>query len=230
MLDEENKEKIKNKKDRKMNWTLLVAILAFVLSGWIFVQDYLKPFNLSVRASGRVVVARNPYSENLKQDCLLINLIFNNSGAVRGVVEDVAICIHYKNKNVILRSLAMQKDRTLNLQKELPPPQLETFLSFNLAKYESVVKGVLFVPLEKESSFSFEEQLYDADIWVLSGKNWEKYETFGFLITSKDTESLASTQIQYVDEGGRFIKWIIVDKPLASREEQLSKLKELIEE
>jgi len=138
-----------NKKNKNRDW-LSIAIATFALSllGWIFFQDYLKPFNLSARASGRVVIAKNPYSENLKQDCLLISIIFSNSGARQGVVEDIAICIHYENENIILGSLAVNKNRTLNLQKVLPPPQMETFLSFNLKKYESDVKEIMFVPVE----------------------------------------------------------------------------------
>ena len=208
--------------------SLIISFFALSLSVWLFVLNYWKPFNLSARASGRVVIAKNPYSKDLKQDCLLINLIFNNGGARRGVVEDVAICLHYKNGDVILRSLAIQKDRTLTMTKELLPPQLETFLSFNLEKYESSVKEVLFVPLKNEGSFSFEEQPYNADIWFLSGKNWKKHEPFSFSITKEDIESIGSVQVKNLEDGRRFISWINRDMPLTSMENQLSKLKELI--
>lgn len=219
-----------NKNKKNINWlSIPIAILALCLSSWIFYKDYLKPFNLSARASGRVVIAKNPFSENLKQDCLLVSLIFSNSGARQGVVEDIAICIRYENKNIILGSLAVNKDRTLNLQKELPPPQMETFLSFNLKKYESDVKEIMFVPIETEESFSFKKCQYHADIWISSDNNWKKYESFEFSITNEDISALALTPVEFFDDGSYYIKWIYRDKALASQEKQILKLKELIQ-
>jgi hypothetical protein len=219
---------MKDKKEKKMDWSLLIAIIALILSGLIFFQDHLKPFNLSTRASGRAVIAKNPYTEDLKQDCLLVNMIFSNSGSRRGVIEDIALCLNYKNEKIILRSFAVKKDRTLNVTKGLPPPQLETFLSFNLGKGESNVKEIMFIPLEKESSFSFEDQLYNADIWVLSSKDWEKHKPFSFLLTKEDIESISNPQFKKFEDGSRFIKWTNRDKPLASIEKQLSELEKLI--
>ena len=143
------------------NW---IAVAALAISGWLLYKDYIQPFQLNVRPAGRITISKNPYSEGLSQDSIQLDLIFTNQGARRGIVEDVALVVKSNGKHGIFRSLAEQTDRSLNLQKELVPPKLETFIGFQLAKAESTIHRIVFVPHSESAIVQLSVGTYEADL------------------------------------------------------------------
>lgn len=209
------------------NW---IAILALGISAWLFYKDYLQPFRLDVRSVGRITISKNPFSEELRQDSILLDLIFANQGAKRGVVEDVVLAINTDDWNGIYRSLAEQKDRSLNLQKDLVPPKLETFIGFELVKYDSMVRRILFVPYSEDGELKLSVGTYFADLWVRSSEStqWVKKNSIKFTIEPKDVETIKKSQINLQPEGGYFVKWFTVDKILDQSNKRIKELIEII--
>jgi len=206
------------------NW---IAILSLIISITVLYINYLQGFRLQIREVGRIQIAKNPFSEGLKQSCLFLDLIFSNRGAKTGVVEDVAISVNERGNPTILRSLFVVTDRTKHFQKELQPPQMESFTAFELGKQTSLAKEIMFVPFESELAFFFKAGTYDADVWAVSSKKgeWVKYASFVFTVKDEDIKALDTTTITPQSGGGYFIKWITQDKPLESSEERLKNLK-----
>lgn len=73
------------------HWAGFVALVSFVMSIYTLYVTSLRPFAPHAVAAGRIVLLKNPFSSELKQDAFMIDVIFTNRGANRGVVEDVAV-------------------------------------------------------------------------------------------------------------------------------------------
>jgi len=123
-----------------------ISIVALCISLFLLYRDYLQPFRITVRAVGRITLSKNPWSAELQEDCIQIDLVFSNHGARKGVVEDVALELSSGDIRLFFRSFGIVRDRSLNLGKELPPPTMETFIGFELGKKESTVRRVILVP------------------------------------------------------------------------------------
>jgi hypothetical protein len=203
-----------------------IAFLALAISVFLLWRDYLEPFNLTARPAGRITVAKNPFSQLLQQDCILVDLIFENDGAVGGVVEDVALVVRSRDGIGIFRSLAVQRKPTLNLTKELPPPVLETFVSFHLAKQESEVRRILFVPRPGDGFVRFAPAQYTLEVWA-RGSNidgWEKMAQATFTYDADDVAALGRTSAAPDAKGGQFVEWMTRDKVLDESDQQLRAL------
>jgi len=179
-----------------------------------------------VRAAGRITLSKNPWSEGLRQECLHLDLIFTNQGAKRGVIEDVAVSIQGLGARAFFRSLAMVSDRTLKLQKELVPPTVETFISFELGQGESTVRRVLWVPHASSIDFSFQATTYTGTLWVChsGSKKWMRSATFAFTVDREDLTELAKSTATPQPNGGYFVKWLTRDKVLNQTESKLNEL------
>jgi hypothetical protein len=147
------------------NW---ISIAALGVSSFLLYRDHLLPFRLELRSGGRITVAKNPFSEGLKQDCVFLDLIFTNLGARRGVMEDVAVLVGTQAEGILLRTHSVATDRTLQFLKELRPPQLEPFTAFELKNDESAARRILFVPLTGAESFVLKTGSYTAEVWARS--------------------------------------------------------------
>ena len=209
------------------NW---IAVAALAISAVLLYKDYIKPFSLDVRPAGRITISKNPFSEGLSQDSIQLDIIFTNQGARRGIVEDIALVVKAKDKLGVFRSLAEQTDRSLNLQKELVHPKLESFIGFQLAKSESLIHRIFFVPHSASAIVQLSIGTYDADVWVKSteSKKWIKKDFMNFTIDAEDIESLGKSKMTPQPEGGYFIKMITRDKVLSQGEERLKELNEII--
>jgi len=207
-----------------------IAVTALAISAWLLYKDYIQPFQLDVRPAGRITISKNPFSEGLSQDSIQLDLIFTNQGARRGIIEDVAVVINANGKQSIFRSLAEQTDRSLNLQKDLVPPKLESFIGFQLAKSESLIHRIFFVPHSASAIVQLSIGTYDADVWVKSteSKKWIKKDFMNFTIDAEDIESLGKSKMTPLPEGGYFIKMITRDKVLSQGEERLKELTDII--
>jgi hypothetical protein len=203
-----------------------ISFLALGVSVFLLWRDYLQPFNLTSHPAGRITVARNPFSESLHEDCILLDLVFENHGARGGAVEDVALVVRAPDAVGIFRSLAVQNDRTLNLTRELPPPALETFVSFHLAKQESAVRRVLFVPRSGDGFVRFIPGRYALEIWVRASgiDDWKRTAQSTFTYDGDDATALDRTSAAPDAKGGQFVEWMTRDKVLDESEQQLRNL------
>lgn len=207
------------------NW---ISFLALAVSVFLLWRDYVEPFNLSARPAGRITVAKNPFSQALREDCILVDLIFENGGARGGVVEDVALVARSPDGTGVFRSLAVQAERTLNLTRDLPPPFLETFVSFHLAKQESAVRRLLFVPRSGDGFVRFAPGQYTLEVWVRGSRidGWEKMAQATFTYDADDAAALDRTSAAPDLKGGQFVEWLTRDKVLDESDQQLRALAE----
>lgn len=182
-----------------------VAIAALAISAFLLYRDHLTPFKLEVRSAGRATVARNPFSEGLKQGCVLADLIFTNLGTKRGVVEDVALSVQSIAGLTLLRSHSIVLDRTINLAQGLPPPSLEPFTGFALSKEEAVVRRLLFLPTDQAAAFEISPGKYSAGIWTRSSPSPDSWSSHG---------AISFTVDGWPGSGGYSIRWRFC-RPLA---------------
>ena len=205
-----------------------IAVVALCISGFLLYQDHLKPFKLAVRGAGRITIARNPWSEGLRQSCIEIDLIFTNEGARRGVVEDVAVRLYDPHGGAFFRSYGVAIDRQLNLQRELVPPRLEMFIGFELSKGESMVRRILLVPHVNSIAFSFAPISYAAEIWVRSTEapDWVRYDSFGFTVDQEDIDTLARSKVTPQPDGSVFVEWLTRDKVADQNDKRVAVLEE----
>ncbi len=205
------------------NW---ISIVALSISLLLLYRDYFQPFRLSVRAVGRITISKNPWSEGLQQDCIHIDLVFSNQGAKRGVVEDVALELWSGEIRAFFRSLAIIRDRSLNLGKELLPPALETFIGFELSKTDSTVRRVLLVPHDNSPTSYLQALAYEGKIWIKHSrsKKWIEGPIFAFNVEKEDLEELAKTTIVPQPDGRYYVNWITRDKVLDKTANELDEL------
>ncbi len=142
------------------NW---IAIAALLVSSWLLYREHVRPFRLCVQTAGRITICKNPFAL-LKHGAVLLDVLFVNRGAKRGFVKDVAISVQGEGGTELLRTLAVARDRSMNLQKALATADMETFIGFELAQDEAAVRRLLFVPRKSTSQFQFEERTYHADL------------------------------------------------------------------
>lgn len=209
------------------NW---IAVAALTISAVLLYKDYIKPFCLDVRPAGRITISKNLFSEDFSQDSIQLDLIFTNQGARKGIVEDIALVVKADDKLGLFRSLAEETDRSIHLQKELIAPKLESFIAFQLAKSESSIHRILFVPHSTSAINQLSIGTYGADVWVKSteSKKWIMKDFMEFTIDAEDIESIGKSKMIPQPQGGYFIKMITRDKVLKQGEERLKELNEII--
>ncbi|MCH8942857.1 MAG: hypothetical protein IIA48_10540 [Bacteroidetes bacterium] len=209
---------------------LLISSIALIISGILLYIDYLKPFDLSIKTAGRITISKNPWAEELRQDCIQLDLVFTNNGARRGVIEDVALELQTNDKKFLFRSYAIVRNRSLTLGKDLIPPSLEPFISFELGKMESSVKRILFIPHTDSLLSNFIAETYKVIIWIRnsSDKKWIYYENFVITIDKDDIDVLAKSKMTKQPDGRYYINWLTLDKVLDQSENELSELLKII--
>jgi len=111
-------------------------------------------------------------------------LVFVNSGARLGIVEDIKLEVNHRNKQSIFL-----------WQTELDsiPPQKKGVMaaSFSIKAQSSILKLCGFISDSPEYSFS--EGEYTAKLMIMSQGTWKHCITFGFNMTSDC--------IQYIEKG-----------------------------
>jgi hypothetical protein len=208
----------------------LIAIAALMISLFLLFVDHLKPFRLAVRPAGRITISRNPFSAQLAESCVLIDLMFTNQGARRGVVEDVALFVRGQERSALFRSHAFERRRALNLGRALVPPELETFLGFEVAKDETIVRRVFLVPSPKFAGFALQVGPYSADLWVLSSisPEWVQRESLNFTVDSDDIVTLANIKVTPEPDGAVFVEWLTRDKVLDQTADRVRRLEDRV--
>ncbi len=204
-----------------------IAVISLVISTTVLYIEYVRSFRVVIYDGGRVQIAKNPFSEDLRQPAVFLDMIISNRGARAGVVEDIALILKKNSETEIFRSLLEVTDRTKSFQGELKPPQAETFIGFELRKGETKIKQILFVPHENSSDFSFQTGEFNVDLWATTSKTkkWAKYNSVGFTISSEDIRVLDDSTITPQPGGGYFVKWMTQDKPTERSEKRLNDLK-----
>lgn len=205
------------------NW---ISIFALLISLVLLYRDYLQPFKLYVRGVGRVIISKNPWSEGLQQACIHLDLVFSNIGANRGVIEDVALELRSYKSHVILRSLATVSDRSMRLGKDLLPPELESFIGFELEKRESTMKQILFVPYTGFDTFNFKATTYGGVIWVKHSNHqkWVNVYNLEFSVDEDDLIELDKSTMTLQPDGRFYVNWITRNKVLKQTESLLQDL------
>lgn len=207
-----------------------VAALALIISGFVLYQDYLRKFKLKVRSAGRVTITKNPFLIGMKHACLFLDLLFSNIGSTSGAVEDVAICVYDGARKVILRSQFLITDRTMHLEKGLQPPKMESFISFQVGKRESLVKQIVFTQEYADTPLSFEKKAYTADIFVIDSiaKAWKLATSIEFSIDQEDVDVLSEIKATHQPDGKIFVNWLSRDKQTLNTTERLEALRKRI--
>lgn len=209
------------------NW---IAIIALIISLGLLYKDYLQPFEVDVQPAGRIKLSKHFLSKELSESSIQLDLIFTNQGARRGFVEDIAIVVKTNGKQGIFRSLAEVTDRTIEFQKELVPPKLESFIGVQLGKYESSPHLVYFIPFSGSEIVQLSEGAYVLDLWIKSteSQNWIKKDSLKFHVNSEDIISLNKSKIIPQPDGRLYISLMQQDKALSYVEDRLKKLSLII--
>lgn len=205
-----------------------IAIVALLISLLVLWQEHLRPFQLDLRAAGRIGLAKNPRSEGLRQDCLFLDVILSNSGSRRGVIEDLAIVLRNGNESTLFRTIYEVLDRTENFSGGYPPPKMETFVGFDLAKNEDLVKRIMFVPHKNSDSFRFSATDYSLELWakISAQTGWKRYEVLSLTPEANELANLEKTEAIPQPGGGYFVKWSIYERPFNVVEDRLRELRE----
>jgi hypothetical protein len=184
-----------------------IPLLALALSAAVFYHTFLRRFRPSINTTGRVALAKNPWSAGLSQAAISIELIFFNRGVKAGLIENVALRVRTPTgARYTFRAHCICADVTLNLSSELPPPKMETFRAFRLGKEEAARRQILFVPAEGSEAFRFEpgDLAIDVHSWDGPRERW------------------ASATPQ--PGGGFFVSWFIHDMTSSIYARQIERL------
>jgi hypothetical protein len=144
---------MKGRTELSVDTSLIVSLAALLVSVYTFWITRVAKFKLNVVATARVELTSNPQSPGAKQPGIIMQLLFSNKGAHLGYVHDVAVSIckaGSKSEPVLFRSLYEHIEESLNLTGKLPPPKLLAFTSFPVEPGETVVKKVVFVPIDSQ--------------------------------------------------------------------------------
>jgi hypothetical protein len=205
---------------------LVISILSLVVAGFALYETHLKPFRPEMRAGGRVRLAQLPPPLGARIE---LDLIFTNHGALRGVVEDVAVLLAGPEgfRFQTFESLWRRTDRTLNLRWQgsaPPPPRAETFVAFDLPPRTALTHAILFVPSGTSQDGPWELGEYQGQAWYRhSGStSWQAGPIFSFTVDSHDIAVLSKVEI--VTEHGR------ETASLAERDKKLADFRDPLDE
>ncbi len=211
--------------------SIILSLASFIISVYVLWITQLAKFRLDVASTARVELTSNPQSPGAKQAGIKMQLLFTNKGANLGYVHDVAITIcksSSKSKEIILlRSLFESLDETLNLTNQLPPPKLVAFSSFPVRPSETIIKNIVFVPVDPQIDFKFETGKYSLTPYTKGLKRkekWRKWDTLEVDVTSEDISVLGQTLVTPQAGGGQFVKWLLHSKPTDYAENALKEL------
>jgi hypothetical protein len=85
--------------DQKMKGlSPVLSVLSFIVSILALWHTWLSPFSLTVIPAGRIAFAAHPLV-NGKLAAVYVQLVFSNSGAVLGFVDDVSLIVHDGNSH-----------------------------------------------------------------------------------------------------------------------------------
>jgi hypothetical protein len=160
--------------------SVVLSLAALLISIYTFWVTRVAKFKLNVAATTRIELTSNPQSTGARQPGIIMQLLFSNKGAHLGCVHDVAILIskaHSKSEPILFRSLYEHIEESLNLTDRLPPPKLLAFTSFPLKPGETIAKKIVFVPIDSELEFHFEQSIYVLVPYTRTEKlKWKKWD------------------------------------------------------
>jgi hypothetical protein len=206
---------------------LVVSILALGVSLATLYRTQFRRFRLEVRTTGRASISKNPFSINLAEGAVSVELILANLGMLSGVVENLGLVIvDPKGQRFKFRAHLIIKDRKLQLGKELAPPEWETFAAFRLGKEETVTRNVFFAPTPSAANFAFSEGVHRLEIWVWESrtKHWRQPVKLSVSIDSDALSVLASIVQTKQPDGRTFINWKTHDIPSVESEKRIEEL------
>lgn len=216
-----------------MNTSLIVSLASLLVSVYTFWVTRVAKFKLNVVATARVELTSNPQSPGAKQPGIIMQLLFSNRGAHLGYVHDAAmsICkVGSKSGPVLFRSLYEHVEESLNLTGKLPPPKLLAFTSFPVEPGETVVKKVVFVPVDSQVEFNFEQGTYLLAPYTRVQKlKWKKWDATEIEINEDDLHALGKTEAVFTGDGSQFVKWLIHSKPTKHANVALQALRSKVE-
>lgn len=132
---------------KSVNWLELLLVLATWL---VIYYQFWRPFNLTIRSNGRYKLSINPIGNRVYQTAISFGIIFTNSGARIGYVDDIVIKLKNQTEtftyvtafNDLNEKIALPVSSNSNVQ------QLEysLFTAFEIPANTSITKEIFFVP------------------------------------------------------------------------------------
>ena len=181
------------------NAATIISISSLIFAFVTLYKSILKPFKLEGKNLNRCVLSMNVYgmSPNILQMGIGVDLLFYNSGAQAGIVENLAIKFRTENREFLLVPRVIVLDRVLNTDpREKRAPRVETFSAFTLGANEYKEKRIQFVPRQADEEFPAIPGDYKLEVLVKTSKGWSrkngwmKADRFDLTILKDDAEKI----------------------------------------
>lgn len=208
-----------------INVNTILSGVALIVSLVVFWRTYLRGFRPRVRNAGRLTLGNDPFSM-LTRPFYSVDIIFSNEGSSIGTVADVALVLTRNGKRTVCRSFMVVLDRRKRMEKELMPPEMESFASFDLGPGESLTRQIAFIPaLDVQTPISAGD--YHAAIWIRSSarRRWGKCDAFPFSVSDEDIIEIGKSKLTQQQDGKFFIEWRTRDKVTQVVDRELDELK-----
>ena len=180
---------------------IFIAFLSIIWSAITYYLTYLRKAKL--KALYPRLLAFSKLEKGIANVVITIPLVFVNSGARMGIVEDMKLVVNHNNEQSIFL-WQTELDSTPPRKKR---PTMAS--SFSIKGQGSIVKLCGFVAdLPK---YSFSEGKYTAKLMIMNQEAWKHCITFGFELNSKD--------IQHIEKGDMYISFNIT--PIEAHEVKL---------
>jgi len=215
---------------------IVISFISFGMSVFTLWDTKLAPFSLNVISTGRVTLTANPQSPGAQQSAIAIQLLFSNSGARPGYIDDVALIIRKLkglDRPMVLRSLFEDTDPTLNFTKDLPPPKFSAFTSFCLRPGETVAKTIFFVPMKGTDRFVIEKGIYSVTpctTVVGTDSEWVLWKSKDVDVDDDDMTALHRIVATPEAGGAQFVKLMLRSKTSRQQDYALDNLKKQVDQ
>ncbi len=203
----------------------LISGAALIVSLVVFWRTSLRGFRPRVHNAGRLTVGNDPFA-GLTRPFFAVDIIFSNEGASTGTIADVALVLKTQDSSFVCRSFMVSLDRRKRMEKELKPPEMESFASFDVSPGESLTKQIGFIPL-RDVQTPLIAGHYDATIMVRKSnrKGWKKCDSFPFEVSDEDLVEIGKSKLTEQPGGGFYVEWRTRDKVTQVVDRELEELK-----
>ncbi|MBK7665559.1 MAG: hypothetical protein IPJ21_18875 [Sterolibacteriaceae bacterium] len=169
-----------------------ISTISLVVSLFTLWNSRLAPFKLHVRIAGRVDFVGNLNEQSAPS--LVLPIIFSNSGAKPGYIEDLAVSMQpiSGGNGRLFRALYEQSNLTVYSKEEVEYPEWLAFRSFRLNGDDSKSKQIVFTEFAPVAGTQFQPGTFELALHAMHSKSNGTLKREHRLQISLSSEELAT--------------------------------------
>jgi hypothetical protein len=175
----------------KLNWTAIIATLAFIVSFATLYYSFWENFNLKLYVTGRFEIQ---YLDKKKENVAIsLPINFTNSGATAGVINNLFLIIKNGERTLYYFPNLEITSLQINTSGERIPLKALAFNPFSIKVRESINKKILFLPHEKSADKILSAGNYTVEVYAQTHSDkWKKYDSIAIEIDEEDISAIGN--------------------------------------